>query len=46
MRRRLAAISSADVAGCSRVMAHDEAATVQTPMHQRDLDELERLGRG
>jgi len=46
MRRRLAAISSADVAGYSRVMAHDEAATVQTLMHQRDLDELERLGLG
>jgi len=46
MRRRLAAISSADVAGDSRVMAHDEAATVQTLMHQRDLDELERLGLG
>jgi class 3 adenylate cyclase len=30
MRRRLAAILSADVAGYPRSMAHDEAATVET----------------
>ncbi len=30
MRRRLAAIPSADVAGYSRLMAHDDATTVET----------------
>jgi len=36
-RRRLAAILSADVAGYSRLMGHDEAATVETLTAYRDV---------
>jgi adenylate cyclase len=37
MERKLAAILSADVEGYSRLMGNDEAATVRTVTHYRDL---------
>ncbi len=35
-RRKMAAIPSAGVAGCSRLMDHDAAATVETPTKFRE----------
>jgi hypothetical protein len=40
MRRRLAAILSADVAGYARLMAHDEAATVVEALGERAVKNI------